>query len=174
MRALNLTGIEVPGSGDPRFPIRVAVMFFHEDIDGGKGVVIHQGGETARGAFDQDVFVDLIIAARGIDVGDLFVAAELMTKQAKVPIGEISVLEPFAHEHEAPVNPVAVHGVVRIGHDSAKLGFGVGREHFVGIENEHPFVTERQMGERPIFLLGPRAVEMKLFHLGTVRLSDFD
>ena len=92
MGALNLTGIEVSGSGDPRFPIRVAVMFFHEDIDGGKGVVIHQGGETICGAFDQDVLVDLIITAGGIDVGNFFVSAELMAKQSKIPVGEIRVL----------------------------------------------------------------------------------
>ncbi len=149
-------------------------MFLHKDINGGKGVVIHQGGEAVRGALDDDVLVDFVVAARSIDVGDLFVTSKSVAKQAKVPVGKIRVFKPFAHKHEAPVDPVTVHCVLGIGDDGAKLGFGLGGEHFVGIENENPIMTEGEVFERPIFFLGPGAVEFKLHDLGAVGLSDLD
>ena len=80
MSALNLTGIKMAGSGDPRFPIRVAVMLFHEDIDGRKGVVIHQRIQSSGIPLDDDVFVDFVVATVGIDTGDLFVATQSVTK----------------------------------------------------------------------------------------------
>lgn len=170
--ALNLTGVEVSGSGDACFPIRVAVVFFHEDIDGRKGVMIHQRMKAIRGAFDDDVFVDLIIATRGFDVGDFFVTAEFVTKETEVPVGEIGVLQPFAHKHETPVDPVAVGGVVRIRDDGTHFGLSGGFEDLVGIENEHPLVTEGERFKRPIFLFGPGAIELKLHDLGTHRSGD--
>ena len=46
------------------------------------------------------------------------------------------------------------------------------RQHFVGVENEDPFVPERQILERPILFLRPRPIEMKLHNLRAVFLGD--
>ena len=82
------------------------------------------------------------------------------------------MLEPFAHKHETPVDPVAVGGVVRIRDDGAHFGLGGGFELFVGIENENPLVAEWEVLEGPVFLFGPSAIEIELHDFGTHRSGD--
>ena len=77
------------------------------------------------------------------------------------------MLQPLAHEHKAPVDPVAGDFAVRLRDDRANLCLRLGRQYFIGIKNEHPLVSERDVLQYTVFLFGPGAIENKLNHLRT-------
>ena len=127
-------------------------------------------------ALDDDVLVDLVVAAARVGVGQFFVAPEPVPEQPQIPVRVIGVLQPAVHEHEAPVDPVPGRFRVtrRAGHDPAKLLLRARRQHLVGVEDEHPVVAERQVFQRPVFLLGPGAAEMELHDFGPQPFGHFD
>src|SRR6266446_1325072 len=96
-----------------------------------------------------------------------------MTKQAEVPIWIVRMPKPSAHEHEAPVDPIA-SDLTGVRNDPRKFRLRRRRQHFVGVEDEDPFVPEGKILEGPILFFWPRPIKMELHNLGTVFLRDVD
>ena len=134
--------------------------------------MIHFGPKTGGRTFNYDVFMYFIVATPGIAFCKLFEATKLVFEKSKVPVRVVSVLEPFPHEHETPIYPIARDSMVGVRNDLAKFGFGVRMHHFVSIEDENPFMTIWEMIERPIFLFWPSAIKVKLNNLRAVFLCD--
>ena len=114
----------------------------------------------------------LVVPALRIDVGEFFVAAEAVFEESQIPVRVVGVPQPFSHEHETPVDPVAGDGMIGVGDDGAKFRLGFRRQHFIGVEDENPLVPERNILQRPVFFLRPPAVEFELHDLRTVILGD--
>lgn len=140
-------------------------MLLHKNFDGRKRVVVHQAPQLLRGTLHDDMLVNLIVAAGRIDAGDFLVAAQAVFEEAEIPIGKVGVFQPTPHEHEATIDPITRDGILRIANDETNFLFAFGRQRFIGIENENPFVTERQVLKRPVFFLRPSAVVVELHDL---------
>lgn len=137
-------------------------MLLHKNFDGRKRVVVHQASQLRRGTVHDDMLVNLVVAAGRIDAGDFLVVAQAVFEEAEIPVGKVGVLQPTSHEHEATIDPVTRDWVLRIADDETNFLFGFRWQRFIGIENENPFVTERQVLERPVFFLRPSAVVVEL------------
>src|SRR6266446_9909423 len=96
-----------------------------------------------------------------------------MTKQAEVPIWIVRMPKPSAHEHEAPVDPIASY-LTGVRNDPRKFRLRLRGQHFVGVEDEDPFITEGEVLQCPILFLGPCPIKMELHNLGAVFLRDVD
>src|SRR5450432_648364 len=75
--------------------------------------------------------------------------------------------KPPTHEHEVAIYPVA-GDFTRVRYRSGKFVFGFRRQHFVGIEDEDPFVSKRKILQSPILFFWPGPVELKLHDMGAV------
>ena len=69
--------------------------------------------------------------------------------------------EPFPHEHETPVDPIT-RNLTGLRDCLGEFLLCFRRQDFVGVEDENPFVMERQVFERPVFFLRPGAIEFEL------------
>ena len=147
-------------------------MFFHETFDRWKGVVVHDCFELAGRTLYDHMLVNLMISAVSIASRDLFVSSESMLEESKVPIGEVGMLERFAHEEITAVDPITGMSRIRVLNDLPYFLLCFGRQAFVCIEDENPFVFERQVVESPVFLFGPTSPVVELHDLSTFLLRD--
>ena len=88
-----------------------------------------------------------------------------MAKQPKIPVRIIGMPKPAAHEHEAPVYPIA-GDVTGVRDGARKFFLRFRRQHLVGIEDEDPFVAERKVLQRPVLFLRPRPIEIEIARPG--------
>jgi len=63
---------------------------------------------------NNNVFMDFYVAAVRLSFNQPLEAAQFMFEQAKVPIWIIGVFQPFAEEHESPVDPVSSNVRIRL------------------------------------------------------------
>src|SRR6267142_5940848 len=124
-------------------------MLFNENFDRRKGVVIHLTTQTSSHTLHDYVLVHFIVPTMRIGVGQLFILPKGMTKQAEVPVRIIRMPKPSAHEHEAPVYPKASY-LTGVRNDPRKFRLRLRRQHFVGVEDEDPFVPEGEILQGPI------------------------
>ncbi len=157
---------------DVRLPVRVAIVLLDEVRDRRERVVIELGPHPTGLALDDDMLVHLDVAAFGLFAGQPFEPAVTMLEQPQVPVRVVRVPQPATHEEEAPVDPVAAYRRGIGLHQPADLDVRVGRQHFVGVEQQHPVVPERDVLERPVLLLRPRPFLIELDHARAVPLRD--
>src|SRR5437763_9574665 len=94
-----------------------------------------------------------------------------MAEEPQVPVWVVGMTQPFPHEHEMAVDPVA--GDITCFRDRLReLLRGFRRQSFVRVENEDPVMAERQVLERPVFFLRPGAVELELHDLCATLFRD--
>src|SRR2546423_12819205 len=60
---------------DARLPVRVTIMFFHEHFHAWERVVVHLASEPANRSVYDHVFVDFVVAAARVGVGQLLITA---------------------------------------------------------------------------------------------------
>jgi len=157
-----------------RFPVGVAVVLLDKDADRRKGIVVHHAAETAGSALEKDVLVDLVVTAVRGSVHEVLEASEVMFEEAEIPVGEVRVFQPGAHEPQAAVDPIALVAEAVLGDDGGEFLLGGRREDLVGVEDEDPFVAKRDVFEGPVFLFWPGSVEVELDDLGAGLLANFD
>ena len=63
------------GHGDPRFPVGITIVFLDEYLDRRKSVMVYLAAQSAGRPLHDDVLVHFVVAARGRDLGQLFVSA---------------------------------------------------------------------------------------------------
>src|SRR3954470_519861 len=81
--------------------------------------------------------------------------------------------EPFPHEHETSVDPIA-RDVPCFLDRFCEFASGFRRQNFICVENEDPVVSEWEILECPVFLLWPGAVEVELHNFRSTRRGDLD
>src|ERR1700736_5194755 len=87
-------------NSDARLPVRIAIVLLDEDVDRGKGVVIHLAEQSRGWTFHHNVLVDFVVAAIGFYIGQFFVAAQRMAEQAQIPIRVIGVFQPATQKEK--------------------------------------------------------------------------
>ncbi len=147
-------------------------MLIHERLYRRKRIVIHLRLQAPGRSLHHDVLVHLVVSALRIAVGELLVTPQPVLEEAQVPVRVIGMLQPLAHEHETPVDPVARMRFVRIRNDPPNFRFSLRWEHLVGVEEKDPLILERQILQCPVLLLGPSAFEIKLHDFRTGLLGN--
>ncbi len=150
---------------EPGLPGGVAVVLFDENVDRGKGIVIHLTAQPPCRAGHDNVLVDFIVPTLRGAVNQLLVTARAMAKEAQVPVRVVGMPQPRAHEHKSAVDPIARATLAILREKGADLRGRLRGHHFVRVHDEDPFVAKGQVFERPVFLLRPQAVEVKLHDL---------
>ena len=135
--------------------------------------MVHLAGQTPRFALHHHMLMHLIVATFRIHVRQLFITAQPVFEEPQVPVWVIGMLQPFAHEAEPPVDPIACHRMIRLRHDPTKLFLALRRHHLIRIEDENPVMLERQVLQRPVFFLRPDAIERELHDLCPKPRGDF-
>src|SRR6516165_11245738 len=82
-------------------------MLFNEGFHRRISIMLKLGFQASRPSPNNNMFMDLYVAAVRLSFNQALEATQFMLEQAKVPIWIISVLQPFAEKHESPVDPVS-------------------------------------------------------------------
>ena len=130
--------------GDPRLPIRIAIMLFDEHFHRRKGVVIHLATQATGRPIHHYVFVYFVIAAIRYGIRQFLVTTGRMPEKTKVPIGVIRVTKPSPHEHEATVDPITCNSI-SIADGSSKFILSFRRQRLISVQDKNPFVAEGKM-----------------------------
>src|SRR2546425_11449587 len=94
-----------------------------------------------------------------------------MPEETEIPVRVIRMSEPATQKKDPPVNPVAGSSV-GVANRVSDVILCLRRQHFVGIQDEDPIVLKWEMFERPIFLLRPATIELKLHHFRSILLRN--
>src|SRR5271166_3952160 len=94
-------------------------------------------------------------------IGHPLVASEAMLKQTQVPAFRIAAVADSSTQEEILRVEIVTLGLIR-GDPVSDLSGQLGHDHFIGIDDQHPVVPERDIFESPVFLLGVTSAELKL------------
>ena len=97
----------------------------------------------------------------------LLVAAQAVLEQAQVPALGVAAMADAAAEEEVFHVQIEAVGLVGCGAPGDLLG-QLWDDDLVGVDDQHPFVAEREVVERPVLLLGIGPVEVELDDLRAV------
>ena len=118
------------------------------------------------------VFVDFYIAHRRILIGDAaFEVAFAMAKQRQFGKCRAAMSQPAPKEVHLQFDPVTVD--FWAADRSSDLLLELSSERFVCVQQQHPVELKRKIINRPLPLLGPTAVVMKLNHLSEPPTGNF-
>src|SRR5437763_15736767 len=94
-----------------------------------------------------------------------------MAKEPQVPVWVVRMTQPFPHEHEMAIDPVA-GDIARFRDRLRELLLRFRRQSFIRVENEGPVMAERQVLQRPVFFLRPGAGALELHDLCAALFRD--
>ena len=78
------------------FPIGVAIVLFNKTLNGREGMVINDRLQFSSRTLNNHMLVYLVITTMSIRISDLFIPAQFMLEEPKVPIREIRMFQGFA------------------------------------------------------------------------------
>src|SRR5271165_7099272 len=94
-------------------------------------------------------------------IGHDLVASEAMLKQAQVPAFRIAAVADSSTQEEILRVEIVTLGLIH-GDPVSDLSGQLGHDHFIGIDDQHPVVPERDIFESPGFLFGVASAELEL------------
>lgn len=154
-----------------RLPVRVLVVFL--DISGKRlHVMVSQGiGQSRCIAIDHDMFVDLHIRHRVILIPQTALEASLSSSKQGELVERCTAMTKLASQEKHSQRDVVTipRGIL---YRLADFAGEFRRQGFIGINKKYPFVAEGQRVHRPLALLRPASLIVKLHHLRAVRCCD--
>src|SRR5262249_13071641 len=142
-----------------RLPIRVTVMAFDEVVDAFEVLVEQVVFQIVGLAFQHDVLVDFDIAGVLNVFGfELFKASQPVFEETQVPARvPAAVFDPLSEKDELAVDVISI-SPGGFGRRAAAVQYTANfvlqlrSDAFVGVEQQYPFVFERQILEGPVLL----------------------
>ena len=119
------------------------------------------------------MFVHLIVSGENVVIHfDLFVPAAPVAEQTQIPTRKVTaVIDPATQEPEPAVQIKSIH--VSAANSKADFAFQLGCDAFVGVDNQHPFMSPGNIFQCPVFFSWEFSVPGELNHLRPGGSRDF-